>query len=293
MKPPRISQPVSTSLQTDAAVSTLIGVILMVALVLVLTAILSTLLFGFITPAQKSAYLTADAQYSTQNGYPVITLLHRGGDTGQLPGSGKGYPLLVQISSEGSSETACPDPVGLVWAPGSTLYITRTSTGYNVTNALGWIPASSQTFPGNEVTVSVIDTSNNLPVYSKKLTIAGSSGNVITTLTQNVTLIPTATANVTPTATATTATRTITVIWSPGGYGYGSLSPPTPLTNSQEVRIPRGSSKTIYFVPNANRAVLTIKLDGVTVYTGSSTGSTTSYMVSNVVEDRTLIATFG
>ena len=238
---------------------------------------------------------------------------------------------------------ARPDPVDLAWAPGSTLYITRTSTGYSVTNAVAQIPASPLAFPGNDVTVSVIDSSNNLLVYSKKLTIAGSSGNMTPALTQNVTLSPTATGIVTatptltqnvtlsppvtataiptvtvtptptatataiptvtvtstptataiPTATAPIATRTITVIWSPGGYGFGSLSPPTPLTNSQEVRIPRGSSKTIYFVPNANRAVLTIKLDGATVYTGSSIGSIISYPVSNVVEDRTLTATFG
>jgi hypothetical protein len=119
------------------------------------------------------------------------------------------------------------------------------------------------------------------------------------TLTQNVTPSPTATANATltatpaPTATTATGTRTITVIWSPSAYGYGSISPPTALANSAEVLIPRGSSKTIYYVPAAGRKVLTIKLDGTTVYTGSSVGVTVPYTVTNVLEDRTLIATFG
>jgi hypothetical protein len=82
------------------------------------------------------------------------------------------------------------------------------------------------------------------------------------------------------------------VIWTPGTSGYASISPPAALTNSQEIRIPRGSSKTIYFVPNAGKAVLTISLDGTTVYSGTSVGTTISYTVTNVVEDRTLTAKF-
>jgi hypothetical protein len=97
---------------------------------------------------------------------------------------------------------------------------------------------------------------------------------------------------VTQTTTTSSSTRTVTVRWSPSSYGYGSLSPPIKLTNSQEVRVPRGGSQTFYFVPNANKAVLKIRLDGTTVYSGSSAGTTISYTVSNVVEDRELTATF-
>jgi len=295
MKTHNRSYTLSTPPRNDAAVSTLTGVILMVALVVLMTAIVSSFLLGVILPTHKSAYIVADAKVTSENGYPLVTLLNRGGDYCYFSGTGSGYPISVQISSGGRSETALPAPAGLVWEPGSALYITYSGTGYDVTDDPAQINGTPRQFPGNEVTVSVIDTSNSLLVYSKKLTIAGSSGNPAAALTQNVTQTANATVTVTatPTATAVTATRTITVIWSPGGYGYGSLSPPTPLANSQEVRIPRGSSKTIYFVPNANRAVRTIKLDGATVYTGSAIGSTISYTVSNVVEDRTLTATFG
>jgi hypothetical protein len=55
-----------------------------------------------------------------------------------------------------------------------------------------------------------------------------------------------------------------------------------------------GSSQIVYFVPAvANKAVKTITLDGVTVYTGSSKGATISYTLTNVVSAHTLAATFG
>jgi FlaG/FlaF family flagellin (archaellin) len=332
MKQHRISPPVSPAMKNDTAVSALIGVITMVALVVILTAIISIFLFSFTVPVQKSVYFAADAQYSTQQGYPLVTLFHRGGDPVFLASSGNGSVFGIQISSGSSSGIATPDPAGLVWKPGMALFITRSGTGYNVTNDLTRISGPSQVFPGNEITVSVIDKNNDLLVYSKKLTIAGSYGNVTPTLTQNVTLSPTATANITATATATTnvtanvtatatatvtatatatanvtatatatptptatapvSTRTVTVKWSPSGYGYGSESPPVAMPNGKEILVTRGSSKTIYFVPTASRAVLNIKLDGTTVYTGSSTGSTISYTITNIVEDRTIIATF-
>ena len=112
------------------------------------------------------------------------------------------------------------------------------------------------------------------------------------TATTTTTVTATVTATPTPTVTESSLTRTITVIWSPKASGYISESPPVRLTNSQEIRVPKGSSKTLYIVPNSDKAVLTIKLDGTTVYSGSSVGSTIAYTVSNIVEDRTLTATF-
>ena len=340
-----------TSCQNDDGVSALLGVILMIALVVSLTGILSGFFLGFMMPVQKTVYLIADAQYSQKNGSPLITLSHQGGEA--LPLSGLG-PASIQVVSSSGSQTAQPDPSGLVWKPGMTLYIARTSAGYTVTNDVNRIPASPLEFPGGQTIVSIVDSSNTMLIYSKTLQIPVPLSNVTTSQTvayslvsnSTTTTIPSSTSTPTPTATVsevptssvtasptatqspvettnttasptatstsvpttnTTATltttttstptaistRTITVIWSPSASGYGSLSPPTKLANSAEVIVPRGSSKTIYYVPNANVSVRTITLDGTKVYTGSSIGTTVSYTVTNIVEDRTLIATFG
>ncbi|PKL68067.1 MAG: hypothetical protein CVV30_12045 [Methanomicrobiales archaeon HGW-Methanomicrobiales-1] len=173
------------------------------------------------------------------------------------------------------------------------IYVNVTAT-VNVTNTTATPTATSSPIVTATVNVTAVPTAN---VTATATSTATSSPTV--TATVNVTAVPTAnvtvtaTTSVTPTATATTSTRTITVRWSPTGSGYGSLSPPVKLTNGQEISVPRGSSKTIYFVPNAAVAVLTIKLDGTIVYTGSSKGITISYTVTNVVEDRQLTATFG
>jgi hypothetical protein len=203
MKRPSIPRHQSSPLQNDAAVSTIIGVILMVFLVVVLTAVVASVIFGLVGPIQKSAYIAVDAQYTTQNGYPLVTLRNLQGDTGHLSGSGRGYPLAILISSGGSSGTATPDPAGLVWAPGTTLLITRTSTGYNVTDDLTRIQGTPLGFPGNEITVSVIDTTQNILVYSRTITGAGSSGSVTPTVTPTI---------ITPTVNTPTVTTTSTII---------------------------------------------------------------------------------
>jgi hypothetical protein len=163
-----IPRPAPDSLHNDTAVSTLIGVIVMVNLVVLLTVILSAFLVGSLP--QKTAYFVADAQYSIQNGYPVVTLVHRAGDTGYLSGPGTGHSLAILVTSGGSTITAVPDPAGLRWSPGTTLFITRSGSGYTVTSDPARIQGTPQAFPGRDVTVSVLDTGGNILVYQKTLT---------------------------------------------------------------------------------------------------------------------------
>lgn len=79
----------------------------------------------------------------------------------------------------------------------------------------------------------------------------------------------------------------------PNGLGDASLSPPSTLTNPQTVGVTAGSSLTVSFVPKSNKSVKTITLDGGTVYSGSTTGATISYTVTNILGPHTLAATFG
>lgn len=163
--------PHPATLQNDAAVSTLTGVIVMVTLVVLLTVILSA--FMVVVLPQKTAYIIADAQYSTRGGYPVITLFHRAGDTGHVGGSGEGYSLVVQVSAQGNTNTAVPLPASLRWSPGTTIYITRSGSGYIVTGDPARIPGTPLAFPGGGFTVSVIDTGTNGLVFEKRFTIPG------------------------------------------------------------------------------------------------------------------------
>jgi hypothetical protein len=243
------------------------------------------------------------------------------------------YKAAFYVDTATGSYKAVPSPTLTVFKPGDVVYLYYTGSGFIVTNSLTGAPVVTlpagrvavrlvDTYSGTLISqatvvegpVVTLPTANVTPTATPTPTITVTP---TATVVPNVTTVtPTPTATVTPTATPTanitatptpTATSTatptptatessgkkITVIWSPNGLGYGSLSPPAALSNSQEVSVPRGSSKTIYFVPNSNKAVLTIKLDGTTVYSGSSVGSTISYTVTNVVEDRTITATLG
>lgn len=166
-----IPRPAPAPLHNDTAVSTLTGVIVMVILVVLLTTVLSA--FLVITLPQKTAYIVADARYSIQNGYPVVTLFHRAGDAGYLSGHGTGYSLAVQVTSGGETITAVPDPAGLLWSPGTTLIVTRSGSGYTVTSDPARLRGRPQAFPGGDIIVSVIDTGTNGLAVSQKITIPG------------------------------------------------------------------------------------------------------------------------
>lgn len=171
MKPICIPRPAPAPLHNDEAVSTLIGVIFMVTLMVLLTVILSAFLVGVNAFPQKNPYVVADAEYRTGGGYPVVALVHRAGDAGHLSGSGTGYSFSVLVSSGGSTSTAVPDPAGLPWTRGTTLFIAWSGTGYTVTGDPARIQGTAQAFPDSEITVSVM--SGNWLVFEEKLTVTG------------------------------------------------------------------------------------------------------------------------
>jgi len=198
--------------------------------------------------------------------------------------------------------------------PAGTPAPTTTATGTITTTATATLTATATATPTNTTTPTPTATVTPAPTATATATVtptptATATATPTPTATATATPTPTATATATPTPTATaTATPTptatvppgttaITVSWSPGGAGIGcgSVSPPTCLAgNPAAVNVAMGSSQIVYFVPAvANKAVKTITLDGVTVYTGSSKGTTISYTLTNVVSAHTLAATFG
>lgn len=165
----------------ESAVSALIGVILVLFLMVLLTGIISAVLMGFLSGMSfKSAYIVVDAQYSTQNGYPSVTLMHLQGDPGYLSEAntgGTGYPLIIRIETVDGSSVVVPLPPGQIWKPGTLLFVTHSDTGYVVTADRTQIPGSRLNFPGNDIRISVIDALNQVLVYSKTFIINGTPAN--------------------------------------------------------------------------------------------------------------------
>jgi hypothetical protein len=310
---------------SDDAVSEVVAEILIIFLVLSMGAVVGAMLFGVMPAIPKTAYLATEGSYKTMPTYSAIAIHHRAGDALSFsPTSLSSYPAEIRVDTLTGSFLAVPDRSAALFQPGDTIYVYNTGTGYHITKDLTGVTAVP--LPSEFTSVKIIDSTANLLIVTwppTKDAVSPTSTATVTptptatatataTATINVTATPTATPTLTntatpaPTATATptttktpkptetdsSLTRTITVIWSPKASGYCSESLPVRLTNSQEIRVLKGSSKTLYFVPNSDKAVLTIKLDGTTVYSGSSVGSTISYTVSNIVEDRTLTATF-
>lgn len=126
---------------------------------------------------------------------------------------------------------------------------------------------------------------------------SGATGTAGTPLTISFTFAPPpttpTTTTTTPTPTPTSITKNVVVSWSPGGLGDVYLLPSTTLSNPQTVTALTGSSPSFSFVPKNNKYVQTIMLDGSTVYSGSSVGTSITYTISNIMADHTLVATFG
>jgi len=324
---PAKSVPDNTMHENGGAVSEIAAEILILALVVILGAIIFVMVFGVMPQIPRTSYLATEISLKEMPGYSAIAIRHQAGDSLNFTG-GADLPGAAQVSilTPTGTYTAVPGPGFMAFGPGSTVYVYYTGTVYRLVSDLSGVTA--QPLPASGLRLTLVDRTSGLLINAWDLLPSGTpTPTITTTATATATVTPTATATATPTntttpsptatatpaptatatatptptATATPApiattpvtTKTITVIWSPNGLGYGSESPPVKLVNSQEVRVPRGSSKTIYFVPNSGKKVLTIKLDGTTVYSGSSVGSTISYTVSNIVEDRTLTATFG
>jgi len=266
--------------------------------------------FSGITETSYPATIYVDTQNGSYQAVPSPAVGEfRPGNTVYLYYTGAGYGITQNLNGVAALPQPSEDLRVRIVDPVSGLMILEwKSVKYGTTTTKMVTPTSAvPTTNTTNVTTTVTPTATITTTANVTATVTANATATATptaTITATANVTATVTANVTATAIPTTAitsvattaapaTRTITVIWSPSGLGYGSVSPPTALKSSQEVRVPRGSSKTIYFVPNSNKKVLTIKLDGATVYSGSSTGATISYTVSNIVEDRTITATFG
>lgn len=229
--------------------------------------------------------------YYTGTGYRLVSDLS--GVTAQpLPATGLRLTLVdrtsgLLIDAWDLLPSGTPTPTAT-----TTATATATATPTPTITSTPTPTATATATPTNTTTPTPTATATPTPTAT-----ATASPTPTATATATPTPTATATATSTPTATATPAATTITVSWSPGGAGIGcgSLSPPTCLTsNPAAVNVATGSSQIFYFFPAvANKAVRTITLDGVTVYTGSSNGATVSYTLTNVVSAHTLAATFG
>jgi hypothetical protein len=292
----------------DEGITEVVDETLIIALGLALAVIVAVIVFGVFKPIDKSAYLVPQFGVGNFSGHTVITIFDRNGDPVYFndPSLSK-YHAVLYVDTPSGSYKAATAPTLSVLRPGDTIYAYYTGSGFVLTDTLAGLTFPS--LPGGKITVKFVDETSGViiaredlilaatpsptPTATTSITATPATTTAATTVTGTSTTTAASTTTTTTTTTTTGSTKTITVRWSPNGLGYGSLSPPARLTNSQEVRVSRGSSQTIYFVPNSNKAVLTIRLDGTTVYSGSSVGSTISYTVPNIVEDRELTATIG
>jgi len=311
--------------QAEDAVSELADEILLLTLVVILAGVVFALVFGAIPLIPKTAYLAVDFGKQQMPGYTALSLFHRGGDVLEFAGTGElAHHAMVYVDVPDGTFPAVPS-ADLVFRPGDKVYIYYSGTGFILTPDLTGVSASP--LPYADPRIRIVDTVSSLLIIDSGTALPGESpaastttptatptptatatmtvtptANATTTATTAATPTPPATATEppTPTATATaTATTTVTtttlsgpvvsVSWSPPGLG--TITPPgiTPGT----VTVVSGASQTFSFVPQPHKAVLTIQLDGTTVYTGSSTGVTVTYTVTNIVSPRTLVATFG
>lgn len=174
MTPMQVRKKPPESSPFEHAVSQLISSILIVSLAVALGAITLVVYSDLILkPIEKSAYIAVEGNVSKPAEYEVFTLRHLQGDVGYFGNHGEGYPLYIQASSGSLSAKAVPDPAEITWKPGMILYVYRNTTDFVVTDDLSTI-AGAQKFDGSEIQVSVVDSTNDILIYSKSQGIGGS-----------------------------------------------------------------------------------------------------------------------
>ncbi|MFA7695009.1 MAG: hypothetical protein WCX63_05700 [Methanoregula sp.] len=296
----------------NSGISEISDELLLVGLLIGLTIVIlasSMGLFGFL---HKSAYVVPDFSFTNVSGHSVVAVFHRAGDPVYFTNTSAGsYRAGFYIDTLSGTYPAVPVSTFQQLSPGDTVYIYYTGSGFSATKNL---TGSGFSFlPAGILNVRLIDETNHVLIAQMNKTAGAVStpsanrtvtttplptANVTTHVTPTITITANVTTNVTtPVSTVTTTvtnvgenSKKVEVKWSP--QGLGTVTPPGG-NQGASVSVPRYGSQTFVCTPNANKAVLSIKLDGGTVYTGSSIGSSISYTVSNVVEDHTLTVTFG
>lgn len=299
-------------MKDEEGISEIVDETLILGLVVVCAAIAGVLLLGFAIPVEKTAYVVP--QFGTKDiaGKMVITVFDRGGDPVYFNATSIAkYKAAFYVDTSAGSFQAVPVSTLAVFKPGDLVYLYYTGTGFIVTKDLTGAPIT--TLPVGRVTVRIVDI-NTGTLIAGETVVQGP----VTTLTVNVTpttsgtptanittTIPTTIATTPATTAATTVATTtpiptpvlygVTVSWSPPGLGSATAPPAGTLANPRTVGVTQGSSLTVSFIPqlHSGKAVKTIKLDGVTVYSGSAANTTISYTMTNIQSVRTLAATFG
>nr|WP_320162047.1 hypothetical protein [uncultured Methanoregula sp.] len=274
--------------RSETGLSEVLDEILMVALVVGIAIVIIVMFMGVIPNVQRSAYLVPAYSIANSSGHQSIAVFHRNGDEVSFSNNPPSpYVAIFYIDTPSGSNLVAFDPAITPFRPGDTVYIYYTGTGFAVTDD----PSATlqNTLPFSTFTVRMVDATTHSLISQYEF----SPSQGTTTTTPTATATSTSTISPTPTASPTPLPYSVTISWTPNGLGDASLSPPSTLTNPQTVGVTAGSSLTVSFVPKSNKSVKTITLDGGTVYSGSTTGATISYTVTNILGPHTLAATFG
>lgn len=261
----------------DRALSDIFDESLMILFLIAMAAVLGFLVFGLVIPLHKTAYVMPKVGLAGSSGNLSIAVLHGAGDEVYLSNiTPVTHIVSFIVDTPSGSYPAIPDSSATIFRTGDILYLYYTGTGFVATKD----PAvtAGHTLPFPSVTIRLIDPVADILIFKTDLPISSSS------------VVP---ATSSPTQAATPALPGVTVSWSPNGLGSASVSPGGTLTNPATVSITSGSTRTFSFTPRSNKAVLSITLDGVTVYTGRQVNTTIPYTVPNITANHILTVKFG
>lgn len=258
--------------QDEEGMSEIMDSTLIIALGLVLAVVVAVLVFGVFIPVDKTAYLVPQFGIGKVSGATVITIFNRGGEPVYFNGSPQAkYKAELYVDTQSGLYKAVPAPSLGVFKPGDTIYAYYNGSGFVVTNTLSALTFPS--LPSGKITVKLIDATSGVLIAQEDL-------------------MPSATTPASTVTTITPAPHTIMVSWLP--WGLGSVTPPGGNPGATTaVSVAHGAEWTFIATPDSKKAVLSITVDGVMVYSGSFIGTPVPYTFSNVVADHTLSVRFG
>jgi len=285
----------------DDAVSEVAAELLIIVLVLSLGAVVATMLFGVMPYIPKNAYLVTECSYPVMTGYTAIAVHHSAGDSLNFSDTNlASFPAEIRIDTPAGLSRVVPDSSAALFRAGDTVFVYNTGTGFRMTKDLTGI--SAVPLPAGDIRTRLIDTTANIMVGECSCLQSQATGTLTTTATVTSTISPTATATQTRTPTATTTAtatptpdptkRTVNVSWSPSGLGDVMLLPSSPLLSGQSVTVTVGSSPSFTFTPHNKKYVEWIRLDGVTVYTGTAVNTPVTYTIPSIAANHVLTAFF-
>lgn len=269
----------------DVAISEVADEVLILAILIGIAAVATAVFLGYTGFLQKSAYVVMDFSDKSIGGKSLIAVFHRAGDPVYLTTNpSETFQAGWYIDTLDGSFTVEPAASLSVFSPGDTTFVYYTGSGYGITGDLSGVSYAS--LPAGILNLRLVDENSHvLLAQMNKSAIVASKTPATTITTINTTLQTTIQTTATP-----ASSYAIAVSWSP--LGIGDVTPPGGHQGSA-VTVPLHGSQSFVCTPNVNKAVLSIKLDGATVYSGSSQGTPVTYTVNNVVSNHTLAVAFG